>query len=214
MTKAKPRKAKGEPCEATTSAGTPCKLAGAGAGGRCWLHGGKSLTGINHPNYKHGRYVTSNPSMAQAMQQARADPDFLDLGEEIHITTAIIQDLFSRLESTESGAAWKAAQAAIDRYDKAKAAMQYAQQYQALDDLRAVIREGLQIQTLRDDMAGWIDLRRKLVESYTRYLSGGQASILADQFLLVLAIIARAVKEYVSTPTERQKIIDVIQNVA
>jgi len=48
----------GTECGAKTRAGTPCKRLPAvtNKGGRCNLHGGKSLAWFAHPNYKHGRY--------------------------------------------------------------------------------------------------------------------------------------------------------------
>ncbi|MFP5265567.1 MAG: HGGxSTG domain-containing protein [Blastocatellia bacterium] len=42
-------------CGARTRAGTPCKRR-PNFTGRCSKHGGKSLAGIAHPNYKHGFY--------------------------------------------------------------------------------------------------------------------------------------------------------------
>jgi hypothetical protein len=42
-------------CGAKTRAGSPCKRA-RNFTGRCHLHGGKSLFGISHPNYRHGAY--------------------------------------------------------------------------------------------------------------------------------------------------------------
>jgi hypothetical protein len=43
-------------CAAKTRSGGRCKNAPMGTTGRCRMHGGKSLSGIAHPNYKHGRY--------------------------------------------------------------------------------------------------------------------------------------------------------------
>jgi hypothetical protein len=42
-------------CGARTRRGTPCKRAPR-LNGRCSLHGGKSLAGFAHPQYKHGIY--------------------------------------------------------------------------------------------------------------------------------------------------------------
>jgi hypothetical protein len=36
--------------------GAPCKNAPIAPAGRCQMHGGRSLSGIAHPNYKHGKY--------------------------------------------------------------------------------------------------------------------------------------------------------------
>jgi hypothetical protein len=45
-------------CGAKTRAGSPCKRIshGRNSGSRCNLHGGKSLSGMFHPSYKHGLY--------------------------------------------------------------------------------------------------------------------------------------------------------------
>jgi hypothetical protein len=43
-------------CGAKTRAGTPCKRMPSPYRNRCSLHGGKSLSGGGHPNYKHGFY--------------------------------------------------------------------------------------------------------------------------------------------------------------
>ena len=43
-------------CGAKTRAGTPCKKSAMNNGStKCDRHGGKSLRGKNHPNWKHGR---------------------------------------------------------------------------------------------------------------------------------------------------------------
>ena len=41
-------------CNAKTRSGTPCKRFPVAAKARCRLHGGLSLSGKNHWNYKHG----------------------------------------------------------------------------------------------------------------------------------------------------------------
>lgn len=43
-------------CNAKTRAGGRCQNIPM-ANGRCRMHGGKSLSGQSHPNYKHGRYA-------------------------------------------------------------------------------------------------------------------------------------------------------------
>lgn len=46
--------------------------------GRCWLHGGGSLTGEEHPNYKHGLYAQ--------LDESTLDDDDLELLEAIDAT--------------------------------------------------------------------------------------------------------------------------------
>jgi hypothetical protein len=46
---------KGKLCGAKTRAGTPCKRIARQPQGRCKFHGGCSLWGIVHPNFRHGK---------------------------------------------------------------------------------------------------------------------------------------------------------------
>ncbi len=48
-------------CGAKTRAGTPCKNWGLRPGGRCRMHGGKSLQGFASPTFKHGWYSRVEP---------------------------------------------------------------------------------------------------------------------------------------------------------
>jgi hypothetical protein len=56
-------------CGARTRAGTPCQLAPVVGNRRCRLHGGKSLAGEAHPNYKHG--CRSKDNTLRALAYAR-----------------------------------------------------------------------------------------------------------------------------------------------
>lgn len=73
----------------------PCMLAGTGAGGRCFRHGGRSL---GH-NLKHGRYSRFAPARVRAlMQEAMDDPEILDLKPTLALYDVRIQLLLERLE--------------------------------------------------------------------------------------------------------------------
>jgi hypothetical protein len=74
MTYAKFAKKKLHNCGAKTRAETPCKRSPM-HNGRCCNHGGKSLAGAAHPNYKHGRYskydLDAKVEMANCRQARR-----------------------------------------------------------------------------------------------------------------------------------------------
>ncbi len=59
-------------CGARTRSGMACK-AWAMRNGRCAKHGGKSLFGIAHPNYKHGLYSKYCPSGAMRRAVIRTE---------------------------------------------------------------------------------------------------------------------------------------------
>lgn len=73
-------------CGAKTNAGTPCQRPGTGVGGRCYLHGGRSLTGKDNPAYKHGLYVkhASSEELAEFEDwQARGGAKGKDIPAEL-----------------------------------------------------------------------------------------------------------------------------------
>lgn len=75
---------------------------------KCRNHGGASLSGVSHPNYKHGGYVKYLGSgMAQKMTEAMADPDLMAYRQDIALLQA---RLFQLLETGESLPLWDKAQ--------------------------------------------------------------------------------------------------------
>ena len=55
-------------CGARTRSGAPCKNVPM-ANGRCRMHGGSSLSGEAHPNYKHGKYAGLPPKKVRQVQR-------------------------------------------------------------------------------------------------------------------------------------------------
>jgi glucans biosynthesis protein len=67
-------------CGAKTRLGSPCKKYAIEGKRRCRLHGGVSLSGVEHPNYLHGR--RSKAYMENA-RRVRAEISFFEqLGNE------------------------------------------------------------------------------------------------------------------------------------
>lgn len=84
-------------CGAKKRDGTPCR-APAMENGRCRIHGGKSLKGVESPTFKHGRYSKHLP---QAIRDKllTADDDPLDLLPELDVQRALFADYLSRFEA-------------------------------------------------------------------------------------------------------------------
>lgn len=80
-------------CGARTKAGKPCKRAGAGAGGRCYLHGGASP---GRPCVT-GRYSTVHRrSLAEKMHTFSADPTPGELWQELALQRALLDEYLDR----------------------------------------------------------------------------------------------------------------------
>ncbi|GEM_PF-5275534 len=98
-------------CGAKKRNGEPCTQKPM-RNGRCRMHGGASLAGAAHPNFRTGkrsRYFRHVPqAMKEAYKAALHDPDLLSMGAEIALLTARISALLDRL-STSEAPPWDAA---------------------------------------------------------------------------------------------------------
>jgi hypothetical protein len=130
----------------------------------CYHHGGRSLAGIAHPNYKDGRasrYMLPL-RMRDDYQTALSDPKLLDLKPEIALVHARAQDLMNRVDSGESGNLWRLLRKAYADLVKAK---------DGEEQLAAVAEIGKLITRGAADYAAWaetmreIDRKQRLVES-------------------------------------------------
>ena len=74
---------------------------------RCRLHGGKSLAGPAHGNWKHGMYSTVLPeALGTHYATARQNPALVALTEQIALVDAKVFELFEQVQRGESPAAW------------------------------------------------------------------------------------------------------------
>jgi len=128
-------------CGARTRGGTPCRRPPLAGRKRCALHGGKSLVGVAHPAYRHGRrsrYLRNLAGVLKAGYRAALDdPELLSLREEVALLTARTVQLLDRLKGQE-GAAYEATWAELRAciLDKGRVA---AAEWKRLVDLQSVI---------------------------------------------------------------------------
>lgn len=93
-------------CGGKTRSGGKCKRpAGWGtdhAGtGKCKLHGGSTLRGVEHPNFKHGGYTKYIPdSIREKAQAFEADANPTDLLSELAMLRAFLAEFLSRYEGS------------------------------------------------------------------------------------------------------------------
>lgn len=84
-------------CGAKTRNGTPCKRRPC-ENGRCALHGGKSLKGADHPNFKHGIYTQYIPDSIRDKTALFLDADPFDLTSELALLRSLLADLLANYQ--------------------------------------------------------------------------------------------------------------------
>lgn len=81
-----------------------CRSTSLGPAGRCRMHNGWARSGVNAPNFKHGRHsqlLKDITSLSPHYERALADPDLLRLDGEIALTDARIGDLLERVSTSK-----------------------------------------------------------------------------------------------------------------
>lgn len=190
-------------CTAKTRGGDQCKQPAINGTTKCRYHGGASLVGIAHPNFKTGRYSKHLPTrLAARYGEALADPQLLELREEVALTQTRQTELLDQLDSGLSLARWRSAQAA---YGDLLAAMQ-EKDGAGLQRAMIALEDALGVH-VTNDAAVWeqvIELsehRRRLVESEHKRLVSMQQLISAEQGMALIARLTESVRKHVSDPS-------------
>lgn len=177
---------------------------------RCRYHGGKSLRGVNHPNFVDGRYSNLVPDrLTEGYERSRQDPEILALREEIALIEARIGDLLKRVDTGESGATWKLLQktykestSAIRKGDQAEFQEKYA-------ELGKVLNKGVSDYSAWDEIMRSIAARRKLSDSERKRLVDMHQMISTEEALAMLQFIVKTMRTHIK---DRQLLKDISED--
>ncbi len=181
----------------------------------CSMHGGKSLSGADLPQFKHGRYSKSLPDQLTAQYHAAlADKDLISLNDEIALTDTRMVTIFSRLEGLSSIAAdsWQRAQNLYRSFRRHTNRNQQALAIQALDDLGTLLEESQTDEAVWRDINELIEQRRRLVDTERRLVSDGDRAIAVDKVMMLMAAVIDIVRRHVASREARGAIAGEIRS--
>jgi hypothetical protein len=176
---------------------------------KCKMHGGKSLVGSAHPNFKHGRYSDVIPTqLAQHYHEFRSSPRLMSLSEEIALQQAHLADLLGQVGTGESGAAWEALQEAMDAFSAALARQDQGGMNTHYGHMRRIVGQGSARAGLWKEIQATCETLRGLVSTETKTLLGMQQLITVQQHMLMLGavhdVVMQAVKAHTDTKSGRK----------
>jgi hypothetical protein len=190
-------------CGAKTKKGEPCRGKPM-PNGRCRMHGGNARSGVAHPRFSHGKYSRSMPErLSERYQASLADKGLLHLREEISLLDARIEDVLGRVDTGESGRAWKELAAAFEKAQEMRGTDFELVTFRALGDL---IEEGLEDWAVWGEVQSLLQQRRKLVESERKRLVQEQQTITVERAYALVGAMGMLVHEHVKDPAARQAI--------
>ncbi len=169
--------------------------------GRCRIHGGTSLMGPAHPDYKHGRYSTwLPPALRDKVEEAVADPELLSLNAHIGLLDVRLGELLERVDAGTGQGHWARAAKAWQRYQEAAAAQRISSMRMALEDLGREIAAGQQDAVLWVEIVRTMEARRGMVDTERRRRVDMQLMVTAEEALGMMRALVESVRKYVRDP--------------
>jgi hypothetical protein len=201
-----------EICGAKNRRGEHCGVTVLMPNGRCRIHGGKSLAGPAHPNYRHGRRWQAMPlDLVNRFERALGDPDLLSMSPEVAALDARADQLMGRLSTGESGKAWARVRRAWVDYQEARAVRDAELEDDARTRLEDAITRGAADEETWGELTSiWRDRRRFVREERERMID---AQVYTDvgRLTQVFAAIAEALVQHVPDRDARQAVVLVMQ---
>lgn len=180
-------------CNGHKRDGSPCRQWAMRGKSKCHKCGGKSLSGVAHPNYKHGRYVKSLPTqLAQRAEEARNNPRLLSLTEEIALVEARLAQLLGSLGTGESGATWRALREALEAFSRAMGSGDMAGMDTHFTTMRDLVTRGSADAEAWVEIERLLDTRRRLAQAEVKTLQGLQQLVTMQQLTHFLGAMTNA----------------------
>lgn len=195
-------------CTATSrGTGEQCKNPPVPGKTKCRFHGGKSLSGVAHPNFKTGKHSKDIPARLIARyEESLRDTELLNLQGELSLIDARIADVLSRVDTAEAGALWKQARQHMKTFEAAQKSKDTGAMADSLVGIREIIARGVSDYASWDEVLKLISLRQKLVDSEHKRLVAMQGMITTNQAMTLIAALVSIVRQEVTDRAALQRI--------
>lgn len=189
------RKPAGAKCGAKKRDGSLCKKPPVKGRNRCRLHGGAQKRGAQHHSFKDGRYSKLLPARFLAeYERSRQDPDIMRLRDEVALVDVRIKELVGKLDTGETGEAWRKLQQLTGAYTEAKGEKNPEAQIEAAEKIVALIQAAGSVFSAWNEINMQVDVRRRLVETESRVMINLSSHLTLDNVGTYFAALTAAVK--------------------
>jgi hypothetical protein len=187
-------------CTATSKqSGERCKRRAAVGRTVCIIHGGRTLSGIAHPNWTHGGYSAAvPPALRDAYDRAMADADLLDLTRDLALIDAEIRELLPQTETGDHEAAWLRSRDLWSAFAAAERRGDLPGLQAAINELQALYADGPRPSDARTRIDDLIERRARLVAVEQRRRVAGQTLVTIEQAMTAMGALMAAVRAHVA----------------
>jgi hypothetical protein len=169
----------------------------------CGSHGGKSPSGMEHPNFKNGRHSKHLPTKLLAKyEESLADEELISLRDDVALVDAFISDALESINFDNCQAAWDGLELLHKQFwngtteDKLEAAREAFN----------IVKDGVEEWRKVGRIFPYIEQKRKLAESEMKRLKDLQLMIDAKQANTLIAALLESVNSNVSDKDARVRI--------
>ena len=162
----------------------------------CYFHGGKSLSGVAHPNYKTGRYAKGlKGRKAKIIDRLLSDEDLLSLDDNIALLDLRIVTLVdSLMEEGNPAELWKAAVKSWNYLDRAIDRIDADGIDRHTKELGTILEKGIREIATWDEIQDRTEARRKLTDSEVMRREKMQYMVLVEDMLKDYMAMGRIIK--------------------
>lgn len=166
--------------------------------GRCRMHGGASLSGAASPTFKTGRYSKVLPArLASRYHEALNNPDLLALRDDIAVIDARLGELIGQLDAAGGADVLKAMAEEVTCLEAALQAEDRHSATEGVEALRTLLNRAEAEGERWEQIAVWMERKRKLSETERRLLVDMQQVITAERAMVLMAALVDIVRRHV-----------------
>lgn len=191
------------PCGAKTRSGEPCKQR-AMPNGRCRMHGGASLRGMDSASFKTGRYSRSIPDhLADRYRASLEDEERHDLRDEIAVAEAKVADCLYRMsvDPGDSDTLW----IKLRNLEREMRRAQNPRRAELLAVLLDTIQAGGEAAVASRELDGWLARKGRAVEADMRVAKDKQHMIRVEEFMAAMAAVLEVIRRNVDDDAIRRR---------
>lgn len=181
--------------------------------GKCYHHGGKSLKGAEHPQFKDGRYSKYMPVRLQAIyQEIEQDLEANILSRNIHLREALIRQKLEMLEDApDSQQAWNELRVLFDDLKKGFINEDYGKVQLSIEKINRVIDERILYHMAATEIRKDLNEQRNDTTAKANISMKGESAISAAELMAFVGAIMNLISATVSNSQERESIYYAIQ---
>jgi hypothetical protein len=167
----------------------------------CHVHGGKSLTGIASPSFKHGKHSRDLPTrLHQRYREFVTDRRYTELRSEVAVIDVFISQSLRALDTGDSSWFRKELMKTYKALLKANRDGELDEASRLMDDLGELIETHHGPQAAEADVVKLIGERKRLVESERKRRIEEQHMVAIEEVIVLAEAMAESVRRNVTDP--------------